>query len=153
MHDLQNSNYAKEPTSISLRRIFGISSENVRKKNDLSRRFVWLTQKSNMADNMAADFTERTNFDELCATCEQMELDVSRTESSFQLLTIFLCNFCILFVFVAHWLCYIPWNNNLSTLALSKTWRIFFVSILSQGVASGDVYTQLLALYLFQNDT
>ncbi|KAJ7382772.1 COP9 signalosome complex subunit 8 [Desmophyllum pertusum] len=49
-----------------------------------------------MADNMAADFTERTNFDELCATCEQMELD---------------------------------------------------------GVASGDVYTQLLALYLFQNDT
>jgi len=28
----------------------------------------------------------------------------------------------------------------------------FFVFILTQGVASGEVYTQLLAVYLFQND-
>ena len=37
-------------------------------------------QKSNMADNMT-DITEQTTFDELCANCEQMELDVSKRDS------------------------------------------------------------------------
>ena len=39
-------------------------------------------QKSNMADNMTVDITEQTTtFDELCANCEQMELDVSKRGS------------------------------------------------------------------------
>jgi len=29
---------------------------------------------------------------------------------------------------------------------------LIFIFILTQGVASGEVYTQLLAVYLFQND-
>ena len=31
-----------------------------------------------------ADITEDINFDDLCSTCEQMELDVSEVEISYQ---------------------------------------------------------------------
>lgn len=51
--------------------IFGERSENVR----MRARGLFRFGKSKMAD-----FADKTNFDELCTKCEQMELDVSNVD-------------------------------------------------------------------------
>lgn len=66
-----------------------------------------------------ADFADKTNFDELCTKCEQMELDVSKIDLTRE------TNVCNPFS-VLHMLCYFALEQKLpgivnSNVELSKT--------------------------------
>ena len=71
---------------------------------------------------MAAGVAEKKNFDEMCSNFEQMELDVRF--------------YAVEFIFLSVWIV-----DNM-----------FYVCLFLQGVATGEVFSQLMAIYLLQND-
>lgn len=102
-------------------------------------------RKSNMAD-----FADKTDFDELCTKCEQMELDVSKIDLTCE------TNVCM---YVMHMVCYLALeqklpkivnsNSNFQKLACLNFGEFLFFIIINSGCCfRRGLYTAVSSLSL-----